>query len=431
MAKILLVDDDKDHAKLVKDWLSFEKYMVTLASCGFEAWTTLQAEEFDLCIFDWDLPDLDGIDILKRLREDGKTTPVIMLTGRASVDDKERGLDSGATDYLTKPFHMKELSARVRAALRNSQPAAPVFKALGSNNESVLARANLAGSALASKLEFLELLGEGGAGIVFKARHPHLAKFVAVKMLHADQQTAESIARFEREARVISSLEHPNIIAVHDFGVTEARQPYMVMEFVDGKSLDLILEEREFLPLAEALPIMLSVCDGIAFAHENKVLHRDIKPANVILRTVAGRQPIPKVLDFGLAKVQESESSQEIALTREQQIFGSPPYMSPEQIRGKQLDPRADIYSFACMLFQVTTGYPPFCGDSAQEIIFQHLDEKPLGFEEVQPDLVYPDELKNLVARCLAKDPSERIQSMLEVHNELSRLISKINSLTC
>ncbi len=421
MAKILFVDDDKDHSKLVQDWLSFEKHEVAAVYCGSDAWKALEASEYDLAILDWDLPDIDGIDILARMRQSGKATPVIMLTGRTSVDDKERGLDSGATDYLTKPFHMKELSARVRAALRNSQAAGPVHKSLGADNQDLLKKADLEGSALAAHYEFLDLIGEGGAAIVFKARHPQLAKFVAIKMLHKQELSQESIARFEREARVISNLEHPNIVSVYDFGLTERKHPYMVMEYIKGQSLDQLLEEEDHLEFSEAKLLLLSVCDGISYAHENQVLHRDIKPANVMLKQIAGRQPLPKVLDFGLAKVTQ-ESQKEIALTKEQQIFGSPPYMSPEQVKGKVLDLRSDIYSFACMLFQVVTGYPPFCGDSAQEIMIGHINEAPLTFEEVCPEITFPAGLEKLISKCLAKNPDHRYQSMKDVYKDLSAI---------
>src|SRR5262249_34121499 len=161
-------------------------------------WELAKTKTYDLLILDWDIPDLNGINILKRFRDAGGRAPVIMLTGHASASDKELGLDTGADDYLTKPFDVTELAARVRALLRRAAQQAPVLKALGANNEEILKKGNLIGTTLASKYEFLELVGEGGSGMVFKAKHPLLGKNVAIKMLLLGQLDEETSQRFKR-----------------------------------------------------------------------------------------------------------------------------------------------------------------------------------------------------------------------------------------
>lgn len=427
MAKILIIDDDVELSGLVEFGLTNEKHEVKKVHLGFEGWKEIQTGQYELVVLDWDLPDFNGIDLLKKYRDEGGQLPVILLTGHTSVDDKERGLDSGANDYLTKPFHLKELTARIRNLLRNAAPAAPQLKPLGSGNEEVLKRGDLLGTQLAARYEFLDVLGEGGVAIVFKAMHPQLEKIVAVKMIQATELVDENIARFEREAKTISKLDHPNIIQVYDFGVTEKKHPYMVMEFIEGVGLDIVIRDEDYVRIKRGLDILLPVCDGIAHAHEEGILHRDIKPSNVMLKQVGNRPVVPKILDFGLAKLTQVDPQKAVQLTQARQIIGSPPYMSPEQVRGKPLDHRSDIYSFGCVIFEVLSGYPPHVGDSATEVMFKHLEEPPLTFEETRPELTFPDEIKQLIARALQVDPESRYQSMRELQNDLqavSRLVA-------
>jgi CheY-like chemotaxis protein/tRNA A-37 threonylcarbamoyl transferase component Bud32 len=427
MADILYLDDDEELAEAVKLVLVNDGHKVSTVNSGPTGWTHIKSQPFDVVILDWEMPDLNGIDILKLMRTSGDSTPVIMMTSRSSTEDKVLGLDCGANDYLTKPFVPQELCARVRAALRSKASPAPAPKALGSNNVAVLNRAKLAGTAVAAHLEFVELIGEGGFALVFKARHPQLEKFVAVKMLLPSELSADMVSRFVREARIVSNLDHPNIVAVHDFGITENKQPYMVMELVEGPSLYKVIQDKDFLSLKEGLTILLPVASALCYAHDQGILHRDIKPENIVLKEGPDEGVVPKVLDFGLAKVIELDlnSSKEARLTQGQQMLGSPPYMSPEQVRGKPLDERSDIYSFGCLVFEVFTGFTPFVGDTPMEITLKHLEEAPLSFKEAQPTVKYPAELEQLVARALQKDPVKRYQTMHELCDELGKLLAK------
>lgn len=429
MAKVLVVDDDQALSAMVADWLKYEKHEVTLVHCGFDGWKKIQTDEFDLAILDWDMPDLSGIDILKRYRDGGGITAIILLTGHNSADDKELGLDSGANDYLTKPFNLKELAARVRAVLRSHASRAPVQKPLGTDNQAVLEKAQLSGTALAANYEFLETIGEGGYGIVFKARHPKLDKLVAIKMLQATDLREEAIIRFEREARAISRMDHPNIIVVHDFGVTERKQPYMVMDFVDGSTLEDIVEKCEMLPLNEGLDILTQVCDGMAFAHDVGIIHRDIKPANIMLKQLPNRPPVPKILDFGLAKLKEASAGDAVNLTQAARAYGSPPYMSPEQVRaGAVIDERSDIYAMGCVIFEVLTGFAPFFGETAMEIMVKRLEEPPFTFKEARPELTFPDRLQEIVSKALEKKPDDRYQTMQELRDDLASLSQMVRA---
>jgi CheY-like chemotaxis protein len=428
MAKLLIVEDDILLAGMIQDFLEEESHTVEVVNTGIDGLEEIESNSFDLVILDWDLGDMSGVQILKKHRESGGTTPVIMLTAHISTDDKELGLDSGANDYLTKPFHMKELSARVRATLRNFAGRTAAPKALGSGNEELLRQGNLLGTSLAGRYEFLELIGEGGIGLVFKARHPFLQKLVAVKMLHSGTLKEAAIADFQKEAAVISRLEHPNIIAVHDFGLTENRRPFMVMELVEGKNLFEILEERDFIPLPEAVDLLRQVADGIACAHENGIIHRDIKPHNIMMKSGPGRASIPKILDFGIALLQEGGSQPAERTARQNLAVGSPPYMPPEQVLAKPVDARSDIYSFGCLIFEIVSGWPPFIADTPEELMLAHVSDQPHSLERVRPQIDYPVELKALIARCLEKDPSNRYQNMLEVKNDLEKVFGAIQA---
>jgi CheY-like chemotaxis protein len=424
MAKILVVDDDPSALTIVADWLKIEEHEVDTAGGGLSGWDKMQTCTYDLIILDWDMPDLTGIDLLKQFRDKGDITPTLMLTGRTSGDDKVTGLDVGADDYLTKPVDLKELSARIRAIFRKQRQASRELKALGSGNDELLARANLAGTAIAARYEFMSILGEGGMGIVFKARHPELDRLVAIKMLLMAALKEEAVRRFQLEAKMVSRLEHPGIASVFDFGTTEKGHSYMIMEFIPGRSLDVIIEQYCGLPLAPALDIAINVCTAMAHAHSKGILHRDLKPSNVMMKEVAGSPPAPKILDFGCGKFRDLSAQQGISLTQDGRVFGSPPYMSPEQVRGKPVDETSDIYSLGCVIYELLAGFPPFLGDNVSEVMFKHIEELPPPLAEARPDKSFPSDLEEIVAKALAKEPSQRYPSMADLKASLEKLKS-------
>jgi serine/threonine-protein kinase len=428
MAKILLIDDDAALTKMVGDWLQFEKHDVKIVHSGIQGWAELEAGDFELAVVDWDMPDVNGIDLVKRYRAAGGGRPLIMLTGHTSIEDKEKGFDCGANDYITKPFHMKELSARIRAALRNVSAAPQAVKSLGTGNEEILQQAGLVGTSLAGRYEFKEIIGEGGAAVVLKAWHPDMERWMAVKVLQSDQLNEQQVARFRQEARAISRMDHPNIIRIYDFGVTENKHPFMVMEYIEGKSMEAILLEEDHLSLQRGLHILCQVADALKHAHEHGILHRDIKPGNIMIKKGGDQADVVKILDFGLAKLVGDAQKQNPQLTQTHMIIGSPLYMSPEQVRGGQTDARTDIYQMGCIIFETLTGYQPIVGDTVQEIIIKHLEEAPYSYKEVQPNLKYPPELERLTARCLEKVADNRIQSMKELKEELSKILASLDS---
>ncbi len=262
--------------------------------------------------------------------------------------------------------------------------------------------------------------GSGGLGVVYRARDTYLDKIVAIKVLLSNHDSRE-MAKFQREAKVASSLNHPNLVTVLDFGVTSKNRPYMVMEFVDGKTLEILIKQRERLPLDESLKIFLQICQGLAHVHSRGVLHRDLKPSNIILvgETVG---ELVKIVDFGLAKA--TNDSLEQTLTNAGELVGSPFYMSPEQAGREKLDKRSDIYSMGCIMHRVLTGSVPLAGATALETLNLRTNKTPPRLDFSSYSL--PGKLTRIVERCLAFEPDARYQTVEELSADLQALAEEL-----
>ena len=270
------------------------------------------------------------------------------------------------------------------------------------------------------RYKILEKVGQGGMGAVYLAEV--LGKknsWVAIKMLHAQlSEDKVSVKRFQQEASAASDLQHPNLIAQYDYGMIDGKQPFLVMEYLEGESLaDMIKEQGPINPV-QCSRIFSQVMDGLQYAHEKGVVHRDIKPSNILLIRRDGEE-IVKVLDFGLAKLMPWSGKESQHLTKTGEVFGSPIYMSPEQCMGKQLEPSSDIYSLGITLFEALTGKPPFKGQNVVQTASKHLSDAPPTFESIRPDLNLPLNLQNVVFRSLEKETTHRFLSMNEFKKDL------------
>lgn len=273
--------------------------------------------------------------------------------------------------------------------------------------------------ALREDLEFLEVIGSGANGLIYKVRHPLLDKVVAVKMLHSHLVSDQAVMRFHREAKAASNLSHPNIIVIHDFGVSKHGQPFMIMDYVEGQTLAARIDKQGPMPVGYAIPIFTQICDALQHAHDKGVLHRDIKPNNMMLTDLDRDIPTLKILDFGLAKVIHPDGKESKHLTRTGETVGSPLYMSPEQCQGIDLDRRSDIYSLGCVIYECLTGSPPHVGDTAITTMFKHLNDQAPSLKEGSLGVDFGEELEEIVATMLAKDPDDRYQTMREVKQAL------------
>ncbi|MFJ1709647.1 PASTA domain-containing protein [Kitasatospora sp. NPDC088346] len=264
-------------------------------------------------------------------------------------------------------------------------------------------------------------LGEGGMASVRRAHDAVLDRTVAVKVLHVDLARDPAFReRFRREAKAVGGLNHPNIVAVHDFGEdTDAggALQFIVMEYVQGCSLRERIRERirdgAVADVATALELTAVVLDALAYSHDNGLVHRDIKPANVM---VTGEGTV-KVMDFGIARALQSDAT---SMTRTGTVLGTPQYLSPEQAVGKPADARSDLYSVGCMLFELVTGTLPFDGESTMSVLYQHVQQPPPVPSSINPAL--PPAVDAIIARALCKDPERRYQSARAMADDIRRI---------
>ncbi|HEY9683177.1 MAG TPA: protein kinase [Oculatellaceae cyanobacterium] len=282
--------------------------------------------------------------------------------------------------------------------------------------------------AFAERYEFLEALGAGGMSTIYKARQRALNRIVAIKMMHEHLLNELTMRRFQTEGKAASSLDHPNIVKVHDFGLTDAGQPYMVMDLVEGKALDRVIDELGELPLTQGLIVFIDIANALTHAHEKGILHRDLKPGNVMITATLERPLVAKIVDFGIAKVLDDDEDSPIQrLTQTGELFGSALYMSPEQCLGRKVDRRSDIYSFGCLMFECLTGNPPFQGDRLVDTLTKQMTVKAPLLSEARPDKKYPAKLEDIVDKCLAKNPDSRFRTFEEVRNQLAAIQAEVD----
>lgn len=267
------------------------------------------------------------------------------------------------------------------------------------------------GTSLLNRYELLEKIGEGGMGIVYKAKCSLLNRFVAVKILKSELSTSKDfIDRFMREANSIAKLSHPNIVSIHDVCI-ENNINFIVMEYIDGKTLKEIIIENKQLNPSMTLDICLQIAKALEFAHKNNVIHRDIKPDNILI----AKDNIVKLTDFGIAKVADS-----LTITNSGNIIGSVHYFSPEQAKGKLVDHRTDIYAFGIVMYEMLTGQTPFKGDTPISIAIKHIQEPIRPPKELIHDI--PEIMNNVILKALEKDPINRFRNANEIFELLDAI---------
>ena len=281
------------------------------------------------------------------------------------------------------------------------------------------------GQDIAGQFRIVDRIGSGGMGAVYKAEQPDMNRFVAIKILHPKYVSRpDLVARFRREARAMSHLSHPNTARVFLYGQLEDNACYIVMEYLAGMNLAQHVKAHGPFEVSRAINIMIQVCGALEEAHRAGIVHRDLKPENIFLSTQGGIQDYPKVLDFGLAKVSEREMRPgSLILTQEGMVFGTPEFMSPEQAQGKTLDAKSDIYSLACILFEMLTGKLPFEAKQPMDYITHHIQTPPARLSTRLPSREFPAGLDDVIQHCLAKRPEDRPQSASEFAHMLKEVM--------
>src|SRR5580700_10876212 len=263
----------------------------------------------------------------------------------------------------------------------------------------------------AGRYEILGELGRGAMGVVYRATDPVIGRTVAVKTIRLTEEGTgltrpELLSRFQTEARAAGLLAHPNIVVVYDAGEEDGLF-YITMEFVEGRSLQSHIDSKQPFPVSRVLKLMEQVCSALDFAHQHNVVHRDIKPANLMLTP----DDVVKITDFGTAKILQFGTAQTA------HVMGTPSYMSPEQVKGKPVDGRSDIFSLGVILYELMTGEKPFPGQNITTVIYKIINEEPIPPRSLDSS-IHPG-LSAVITRALAKEPAARFQTCADLLNAL------------
>jgi len=260
------------------------------------------------------------------------------------------------------------------------------------------------------RYEILNELGQGAMGVVYRAKDPLIDRIVAIKTINltlADDEKEEYEGRFYQEAKAAGRLSHPNIVTIFDVGKS-GDVAYIAMEFLEGRHLRDILNDDPHMPIEQVLDLVAQIARGLAYAHENEVIHRDVKPANIMIV----RDGHVKITDFGIARMASAA-----VRTQTGMVLGSPKYMSPEQVLGKAIDQRSDVFSLGVTLYEMLTGHAPFLGENVNAIMYQTLNAIPVPPSSLNSEV--PDMLNFIVAKALAKDLADRYQNAREFADDL------------
>jgi len=389
-SRILIVDDEEYVRSFLKDALEAHSYSIKLAVDSNEAIKILKENEFELVLSDINLPGMSGLELLSFCKTEYKKTEVILITGDPGLDGAVESIKHGAFDYLSKPISPAKLYERVEEALKHVREK---LSTLASTSKDFFHR----------DYSIKKTLGSGNTGIVFlveKDKQPY-----AMKILRSDTDNPiEDIKmkRFMREAKILSQVEHPNIVKIIDFGISD-EAPYIIMEFLSGKPLNQLIGKTLF-PLSEKVAIIKQIANALKTVHKIGILHRDIKPANIILT----ENNVIKLMDFGIAGLKNSD------LTITSELLGSPAYMSPEAFDGSKVkDKRSDIFSLGVIAYELFTGIKPFQGDSIGELINIIKIEDPI--EPTKIDTAIPEYIQDIIAKMLAKDLHDRFSDTEEI----------------
>ncbi len=278
----------------------------------------------------------------------------------------------------------------------------------------------LVGTVFDNRYEIMDFIGEGGMGKVYKARHRMEKRISAIKIMHPDLCDSLSIlSRFKQEVDITGKLHHPNIVSVHDIGMQP--RAFMVMDYLQGESLAYMLSQSSRIDYKRSLPIFLQICEGLTYIHKKGIVHRDLKPSNIMLLEEKGKKDFVKIVDFGIAKMM-LKKSRSLSRLLPEELCGSPFYISPEQCQRKSVDARSDIYSLGCLMYRTITGHQPITGGDYLECLQNHVSQAPKCFDDFCPEISIPNNLENIILKCIAKERENRFQSTNELKEALESL---------
>lgn len=414
---ILLLESDLNLADLAQYILERRGYEVHHARDGREGLTLFRRLNPDLVILDILLDGMDGISVCREIRRQysDEILPILILSAAGDEDHIIEGFEAGANDYLVKPYKAVELIAKTRVMIGKRRRLSSrrrtkkmIYRVMAGE------KVDLSGEPYGlGEYRMEECLGRGSMGAVFLVRRPDEGERMAVKVLdpdlHADKR---GIQRFLREANTLRELDHPSIVKIFEVGCTQGFH-YYAMEYVDGRSL-LEIIERDYDAIDETLvaSLLVRISHSLEAMWNAGLIHRDIKPNNVLLT----REGSPKLVDFGLAK-----GVNDVGLTRTGIIYGTPNYMSPEQIQGLPLDFRTDIYSLGATAYHMLCGAPPFDCMTTRRILYRHIFEAVTPPAKTNPSV--SEAVNAVILRMLEKEPEKRFDSYDELRRALGPVV--------
>jgi len=406
-ASVLVVDDLPANLELMVRRLERSGFEVISASDGPRALDLLRKRSVDVVLLDIMMPGMTGLDVLRHIRAtwSASVLPVIMVTAKTDSEDIVEALGLGANDYVTKPVDYPVALARINAHLRTREATRAALPS--AEPEPRTPGQAVAGSVLGGRYRLEEVLGNGSFGMVFRAHHLELDRPVAVKVLSTSAGTdPEALARFRQEGASACRVQHQNAVQVLDLQVSPGGVAYLVMELLQGRSLDNELEAKGRLSPRRCTEILWPVCTALAAAHAAGVLHRDIKPSNIFLHQSEGRE-VPKILDFGIAKIAGAAALAQ-NLTTDGSLLGTPAYMAPERFRRGPYGPKSDVYSLGTVLYEMLAGRLPFVPafPDPLALVAMQVEDEPPPLRPHCPDI--SPALEALVRATLDKNQAAR-----------------------
>lgn len=416
--RVLAADDDEGLVRVLTRALRGWGYEATIARDGQEAWQILRRSEApELAILDWDMPGLSGLEVCRLLRSTphGRQAYVLMLTGRQHKDDLIMALEAGADDFLSKPFHTRELQLRLAKGARENARAASL------QNRSI-AEAPPSGFVLDRKYRLENKLAEGGMATVWLGVHLALGVNVAIKFMAPWLAETTDYASFEREAHAAAQLRNDHIVRVYDHGIGVDGIPYLVMEYLAGVSLSERVSRLGPLSPFEVKLVVQQAARALVHAHARGIVHRDVKPENIILAEDPDQAHgfSVKLVDFGLAKHWDPKMRDD---EDDFAIGGTPSYMSPEHLKGGTApNPGLDLWGLATTAFVAMTGKMPFDASSLRQLVQQVCSDPLPEPSRIHPGV--PPGFDAWFAKACARDPEERFPNALALSAALDAILS-------
>jgi CheY-like chemotaxis protein len=426
---VLVVDDEEALGRALSRRLRQDGHTVLQAQRGAAALAMLHENDVDLVLSDITMPDMDGVELLRRVHERVPAIPVILMTGAPQLESALKAIEYGAFGYLLKPFELSKLSTLVTRALRERRSAQ--HQALDSDVRSKRSGPRSAGgtpiaegTVLADRYRIVRLIGAGGMGTVYEAERVDLGIHVAVKVLHAALAgRADASKRFRREAALIATVRHPNIVSVVDCVLEDDGPCFLVMELLTGMTLAQAIAQSRTFSERRCAFVASQMLDALEAAHAANIVHRDLKPENVFLTQMSGIRDLVKLLDFGVAKLVSDDAVNK--LTNTGTVLGTPAYMAPEHARGEKFDLTGDLYSVGCVMYEMLAQRPPFVAANYNALLFAIQGKEPDDLRTARPDVT--QDMCAVIARAMAKDPSTRFPSARAMREALHPWVADVH----